>query len=221
MNFLTIVLIGVLALTTAAKLRRRRLVRAGRKRAQGGLKTCAHYLMLIGTAGFLCTVLSIIGALDWLPSSFEWPVGYSGKVIAMPGGGLLVPHTPSGRVQVYDAAGRFMRGWRVHTRGGSFKTALSDRAVEIYTARGQRRLRYSLDGRPLGETSYAPLEYDSIPPSGSGRIIPTTLWLWPFSHPFWCWALIIVGIVLAIRGDKRRERSPSIGESGELLGETP
>ena len=34
--------------------------------------------------------------MNWLPTSFEWPVGYTGGVVSTAEGLHVVPHTPSG-----------------------------------------------------------------------------------------------------------------------------
>src|SRR5436853_384195 len=75
------------------------------------LTITASCLMVVGAAGFFGTALSAAGGLNWLPSSFEWPVGYTGGVVSTSQGLHVVPHTPSGRVQEYDANWSFLTGW--------------------------------------------------------------------------------------------------------------
>src|SRR5579863_4024374 len=62
----------------------------------------AATLVIIGAIGFFGAALSASGGLNWLPNSFEWPVGYASGVVSTRDDLFVVPHTPSGRVQVYD-----------------------------------------------------------------------------------------------------------------------
>ena len=75
-------------------------------------------LLLIGVTGFLGAGFSSAGGLNWLPSSFEWPVGSVDGVVTTKDGLHVVPHTPSGRIQIYDSGWHFTRGWRVDAGGG-------------------------------------------------------------------------------------------------------
>src|SRR5262249_12353168 len=60
-------------------------------------------LAVIGSLGFFGNAFSDVGGLNWLPASFEWPCGYVSGVATTDSGLYVVPHTPSGRIQVYDA----------------------------------------------------------------------------------------------------------------------
>ena len=75
----------------------------------------------VGAMGFLGSMLSAVGGLNWLPDSFEWPAGYVDGVVYTNNGIYIVPLTPSGRVQLYDAEWKFIRGWHVDAGGGTFK----------------------------------------------------------------------------------------------------
>src|SRR5262249_50277691 len=97
---LLVVLIGGTFIISAA------LIPFSSERGRGWrrwLTTTASCLLVVGAAGFFGSALSAAGGLNWLPSSFEWPVGYASGVVSTPEGLHVVPHTPSGRVQVYDA----------------------------------------------------------------------------------------------------------------------
>ena len=144
----------------------------------------ANIMLGVGGAGFLGSALSALGGLNWLPPSFEWPVGYGSGIISMPDGTHVVPHRSSGRVQVYDPQWRFLRGWHVDAGGGTFKLlpAGGDR-IEVITARGDWRYTYTLDGHLVTRQSYSPASYLSFPEQGERRVVPTRPWLWLFSSP--------------------------------------
>jgi hypothetical protein len=67
------------------------------------LTITASCLLVLGGAGFFGAALSALGGLNWLPTRFEWPVGYTGGVVSSAEGLHVVPHDPTGRIQVYDA----------------------------------------------------------------------------------------------------------------------
>src|SRR5437773_3218687 len=62
----------------------------------------APFCLAIGAIGFFGSALSATGGLNWLPASFEWPVGTADNVVATADHFFVVPHTPSGRIQIYD-----------------------------------------------------------------------------------------------------------------------
>ncbi|MBI3863458.1 MAG: hypothetical protein HY290_16325 [Planctomycetia bacterium] len=159
----------------------------------------ASVFLVVGTAGFFGAFLSAGGGLNWLPESFEWPVGFADGVILMPDGTHVVPHSPSGRVQVYDRDWRFVRGWPVDAAGGTFKLLpAGDDRVEVITARRTLRHTYTLAGKLIESASYSPASYSSFPDRGEKVAVPTSLWLRSFSHPFYSWACGVVGMLILI-----------------------
>jgi hypothetical protein len=159
----------------------------------------ASCLMVVGAAGFFGSALSAAGGLNWLPNSFEWPVGYTGGVISTGEGLHVVPHTPSGRIQVYDADWSFLRGWHVDADAGTFKLgAPGGGRIEVITARGQWQYVFDLDGRLISKSTYRPKSYDSFPAEGASLVVPTSPWLWTFSHPGISWTVIAIGMGILI-----------------------
>src|SRR5687767_8604011 len=154
----------------------------------------AGVLGLFGVGGFFGAALSSMGGLDFL-GSFEWPIGYTSGVVWLPDGRYVVPHTPSGRVQVYDRALRFQRGWRINAGGGTFVVRASpDGKIEIDTARRSRHLVYDPAGRLLLDVGY-PMEESSArlaaPADALTLVIPTPWWKWPLTGPFYGWLCIL------------------------------
>lgn len=152
-------------------------------------------LTLIGMVGFFGMFLSVIGALDWLPRSFEWPVGRVTGVIELDEGVRAVPHTATNRVQLYDRDWRFLRGWRVDANGGVFTIQAGDNdTIEVFTARGQQHLVYNTLGEKIGTGD----NWNSHPPFYGGGVtwVPTPWWLWTFTHPLYSWLTLAAGMLL-------------------------
>ncbi len=200
---LVLLILAGAVVCVAAALRTRRKQR-GRVRAW---TAAGGTFLAAGIVGFLGTALAGAGGLGWLPSSFEWPVGLAAGVVVT-GDGFLVPHQPSGRLQVYDADWDFVRGWWVDAGGGSYKiTAVDDGEIEVVTARGNRRYRFDLEGRLRWTEVYVHGgAYDAFPELGELHLVPTAPWLWAFSHPFFSLATAGLGMVMLFHRDRLLER---------------
>lgn len=178
------------------------------------LATVASVLLAVGGLGFFGTGLSALGGLDWA-GSFEWPVGYATNVVTVPGD-FHALSTPSGRVQVYDAQWRFVRGWHIsHGDGPVRLIPLADGSIDVYTAKGQARYHYTLEGQLLNQGAFSE-DFESLP-KGDGMFVPTRPWLWVFSHPFISWGLLAGGLVMfgwidrtAPKRRRRKARAPAI-----------
>jgi hypothetical protein len=166
---------------------------------QRWLTITASCLMVVGAAGFFGCALSAAGGLNWLPSSFQWPAGYTGGVVSTADGTHVVPHTPSGRIQVYDASWTFVTGWHVDAGGGTFKLlAPAGGHIDVITARGRWHYVFAMDGRLISKNSYEPNSYNAFPEEGESVVVPTAPWLWTFSHPGISWAVLTTGIVILL-----------------------
>jgi hypothetical protein len=161
-----------------------------------GLTIPASCLMVIGAAGFFGAVFSAVGGLNWLPNSFEWPVGCASGVITTAEGLHVVPHTPSGRIQVYNANWSFRTGWHVDAGAGAFRLLPSPNGrIEVITSRGRLHYVFDMDGRLISENTFQPESYGSLP-EGESVIVPTAPWLWAFSSPGISWAVAVTGMVI-------------------------
>jgi hypothetical protein len=167
-----------------------------RSRRRLPLAILGSLLCVVGGAAFFGLALSCYGGLDGLGESFEWPMGTPQGVLTMPGGVRVVPHPPSGRVQIYDDHWRFLRGWRVDA-GGDFKLLPSgvDR-FDVISARGSWRHTYLLGGRMVARVDYSPLSYLSFPRVGERIQVPTAPWFLVFSSPFVSWAMSVIGMAM-------------------------
>ena len=164
----------------------------------------ASACLLIGAFGFFGSALSSYGGLNFLPHSFEWPNQGSDAALRLPDGEFVIPHTASGRIQVYDAELSFLRGWTIDAEGGVFALAPSQGSrFFVYTARGNYQFEYDVAGNLLSSRKYQgpyPRNHDSH------RIVELTIspLLWPFTDPIAAWLFAIVGMLLVIYLDKSK-----------------
>lgn len=186
--------------------------------AAGGarvLHVLVGVVFLYGCIGFFGQAAAATGGLSFIPSSFEWPVLWPEATAEDASGNSILGLASSGRVQVYDSRGRFLRGWFVEASGGVFRLQVtSSQQLEVFTARGRRRLVYSLQGALLEKDTYAPASYDVVITRPSvGRTVRAAWPLWPLASPFVAWALFacgMVGLALSERWFKRRNRPAPI-----------
>lgn len=151
-----------------------------------------------GWTGFFGCALASGGGMNWLPPSFEWPVGWSSGSVRLTDGRWAVPQAYAGRVQIYDPALHFVRGWQTDARGGSFALLpRDDGGVEVLTARGELRLAYDRDGAQIGSSVCTPRQFDEAQARAATIRVPTPLWGWTFTHPMIAWFAVLLGGVTA------------------------
>mgnify|MGYP007059429708 CR=1 FL=1 len=218
MHWLSILLVALIGGTVIVGVALIPLSSSGVTGLRRWLAVTASCLLAVGATGFFGSALSAVGGLNWLPASFEWPVGYVGGAVTTPQNLHVVPHTPSGRIQVYDADWTFRTGWHVDAGAGTFKLlSPSDGQIEVITARGERRIVFDLDGRLIAENTYRPKHYEDFPDPGESAVVPTAPWLWVFAHPAVSWGVAAAGMAILIFTQKpaRRKRAGGLrnGES--------
>jgi len=171
--------------------------------ASRGLIGLAGIFVIVGALGFFGSFLSAAGGLNWLPPSFEWPVGLASGVVSTKDHFFVVPHTPSGRVQVYDRHWKFVRGWHVDADGGTFQLKTSEAGrVEVITARGQWHYVFDLSGNLLSKQNYSPASYSFLEKEGQSQLVPTAPWLWVLSNPSYAWLSGAAGLALFFAVEK-------------------
>jgi hypothetical protein len=169
----------------------------------------------IGAVGFFGSALASLGGLKRLGADFEWPIGFASGVITTKDSIHIVPHTPSGRIQLYDLNWKFLRGWQVDASGGTFKlVGAASNQVEVVTARGRWHYEFDLNGHVLSKSTYAPASYSDFPESQEAHWLPLAPWLWVFSHPFLSWTSFIIGIVLVGTHDRLKKKAKRKKSSG-------
>lgn len=153
----------------------------------------ANILITIGAFGFFGSALASSGALkELIPNSFEWAVGTVDNAIKMDDGTIIVPHEPSGRIQIYDKHLSFQQGWFVNAGGGMFSVKLdSKNRLYVHTTRGDHKYLYDINGTLLSEGEEV---------EGSGKIVsvtvPTPWYMMFLVHPFIAWIMIALGMLL-------------------------
>ena len=164
-------------------------------------------LMAVGAIGFFGAALSSGGALDWLPESFEWPVGSAEGVVSTKDHFFAVPLSASGRVQVYDGNWKFVRGWRVNACGGNFRLFITDgNHIHVVTYRGAWHYVFELSGQLLSQSNYPAGTSDSFPKEGYSCTVPTPFWLWVFTGPFYSWIAAALGVALLAASTKKETK---------------
>ncbi len=165
-------------------------------------------MISVGMTGFVGCCLSAYGLLNWLPGSFEWPVGYSDDVITTEDGTNIILLTAAGRIQVYDNNWQFVTGWHIDARGGMFKFAsCKEGRLEVVTERNKYRFVFRLNGKEILRESYAPRIYSSFEQVGRFEFVPTSLFHWIFAKPLVAWLTAMVGAVIAYFATKTVKHS--------------
>ena len=159
----------------------------------------ASLLVAVGATGFFGSFISASGGLDWLPESFEWPIGLATGVVSTGDHFFAVPHPPSGRVQIYDSDWKFVNGWNVDAGGGTFRLFTSNtNQVNVVTSRGRWHYVFDLRGKLLAKENYPLDSNDPFPKQGASYTVRTAPWLWVFTNPFCSWLGAAAGMGLFI-----------------------
>jgi hypothetical protein len=174
-----------------------------------GLNLLTAVCLISGAVGFFGSALSSTGSLNWLPNTFEWPVGRAQNVLVSVSGKHIVPHVPSGRVQIYDRDLKFQRGWPVNASGGDFLlTPAADNEFYVLTQRNDYKYRYDLYGKLLSTERVKHEDYETITDVGYVVYIPTAVYLLVFVNPFLSWLAAMIGIILRFIGEGLDRRTP-------------
>ena len=188
-----------------------RVVRSQKKLTwKTGINFLASGCLVVGAFGFFGTVLSGTGALNWLPPSFEWPIGEAKGALVRDDGIIVAPHMPSGRIQIYNGDLEFQRGWYVPASGGNFKLAPIDHETfYLYTTRGNKTLVYDIYGSLLSSKN-TEIGTQLRLRRASGIVeIPTPLFMKVFVHPLIPWTVAAVGMLLLFWTGEFRKTKPN------------
>jgi hypothetical protein len=120
-------------------------------------------LFAIGALGFLGGFLFATAGNRFPIPSVEFPLGDVQDVAVDEDGNILLALGFYGRIQLYDSAGRFQRGWPADALGGSFTVAFRGaNVVASYAARRHSTILFDLAGTRLNE------EAEEAPPEHHG-----------------------------------------------------
>ncbi|HYV26318.1 MAG TPA: hypothetical protein VFA77_02210 [Candidatus Eisenbacteria bacterium] len=211
MKYLSTILIGVI-LTAWIFLGLKQLRSAIKEPGWRKLiRLLAATFICVGATGFFGTALIAIGGFKQLPSSFEWPIGRAEGVVLTKDSYFIVPHTPSGRVQIYDTNWKFLRGWNVDAGGGTFTLHITEtNRIHVETARGHTHYVFDLSGKLLSSETYSLTAYLALPKEGHAYSVPTPIWLWVFTSPFYSWLAAAAGLGLVILDRTTKQKTDHV-----------
>ncbi|WP_419806578.1 hypothetical protein [Terriglobus sp.] len=145
----------------------------------------------LGVVSFLGGGLFANGIVKVSPK-LNWPAGHANHVVSTTDGTHAVGLENLGRIQVYSPTWKFLQGWQIDAEGGDFSIVpQANKELYVYTARSKMLFVYSECGALIRSGSYEQ-EFADVP-KGDVVNVPTPWFLWPFSSPFTCWALAVVG----------------------------
>jgi hypothetical protein len=129
-------------------------------------KSPLHFLLLAPVAllfsyGWISCIFPASLAEYVVPSSWEWPVEPGSPVLGLRDGKTAVALGGMGapRVQIYDAEGRYMGGWFVHSYGGRLELvepevgkgdSQSEETVLVHVVKDHKVIQYTLAGEKIG-----------------------------------------------------------------------
>jgi hypothetical protein len=150
---------------------------------------------LYGWFAFFVQAAAASGGLSFLPPSLEFPVWRPDRAVR-DGTGRTIVGLPSGRIQVYDASGRFERGWFVPASGGDFVIAPPlDGRITVLTQRNVLRLVYDERGTLLSREAR---ERGAIVRGASAELpsgIAAPIVAWPLASPALALAVGFAGML--------------------------
>ncbi len=173
------------------------------------LRSIGSALMLLGVATFFAPVLTSQGQLDWLLKDREWPVLYSSNVLLFPDGTRVVPHEPSGRVQIYNAELEFIRGWTIETSGAWVVVPGMGETFFVYTARQRMKYEFDREGNTISAGTYSHEDepFSKLPVAEGWIEFERPLYLIPLSHPFSFLYFAILSIALNSWNEHLRKKA--------------
>jgi hypothetical protein len=197
---------------------------------------------------YVARVVSILiiaaGAIGWFDAlipavlpNVELPNTDVQDVAIFPGGAIATANPFFERIQIFDAAGRFLRGWTPHSSGGWFCLERADHQISSYSARGGILQRYDVNGRLLSSGTFddAMFPTDATNPTEcrldpavasvamkfpdasvsflNGRVVRLETQWWHYILPGSFYSMVIFTIGLILNPDWRRGIAGMISSS--------
>lgn len=160
------------------------------------LRGLSGFLVVFGAFSFFVPFVAVVGGLPFLGNGFEWPAGYSNNVVIDPEGNHIVAIPWMGRIQIYDAERRFVRGWWVPGGGDSdVKLRLLERGnIQVWQSKQNRGFAFARDGKLLWQLKITPDEFKNAQATPYRSTSFATRWYcWPLVHPICGWLTAVVG----------------------------
>jgi hypothetical protein len=165
------------------------------------------FLVLVGCAGFFAIDGAAANILK-VSNSFEWPAGYVKGVATMANGNQVVPLVSPGRLQLYDAKWKFLRGWHIEALTSDFRVECPPNGmIKVYTAKGHHLYTFTEQGELVSSTFYDG-DFRNLPANDSYIAVPTSPVGWLFSGQFVCLGVSFLGFLALGIVDKKTRRNP-------------
>ncbi|MHC4713418.1 MAG: NHL repeat-containing protein [Planctomycetota bacterium] len=120
------------------------------------LRTVAVILVLLGSAGWFGGFFAHSLEPDYVDRNTQLPLGWLEGVAVDNHGRIYCGLQFYSRIQVYDADGRFLRGWFLDAAGGVFRLRISKSGqLEVATVRNDMLYTYNADGELVEKRTQA------------------------------------------------------------------
>ena len=162
-----------------------------------GLLNLIAVLMLL--SGFVGS-FGLSMASNWIPSTFELPVGNSRNVIVTNNNNYIVPLSDSGKIQVYNNNKELIKAWYVDTNGSPFKLLpVGDNIFKVVAVGigGEFFLYYDITGKQLSsEEAYSISKNQDRARIEDTVYFPTPFYLLPYTGFVRSFIIAVLGIIL-------------------------
>lgn len=173
-------------------------------------KSPLHFVLIAPIAlvlsyGWISCIFPASLAEYVVPSSWEWPVGPGSPVINLSDGQTAVAlgDLAAPRVQIYDAEGRYIRGWFVHAYGWRLDFvepeaeeggSQSEETILVHVARDRKIIQYTLTGEKIG--AWPASETLSISKGRSTLAAYPICWYkLPLASPIFAGLMVFIGMI--------------------------
>jgi hypothetical protein len=166
-------------------------------RAMWALRCLCGFVLAFGAFAFLVPAAAVVGGLKFIGNDVEWPPGRSSQVVIDPQQNHIVVMNWIGRIQIYDAQRRFVRGWWFPGGGdGQVKLRFLEKGnLQVWQGKQYRSFVFTPAGKPFRQTKITPEEFEIVQGEPYTSATFTTPWyLWPLTHPVYGWLTAAAGM---------------------------
>lgn len=157
------------------------------------------------TPAFLLIIYGLLAvSASWwaqyvVPGSWEWPLPEETRVVVLDNDQRAAATANSGRVQIYDADGRYIRGWFVPDEGGRAAVAGTEgrNTVLVDLPEADKLILYGMNGLILRDDKRP--EHFKVEPSDrfQAMTFATPWYQWPLISRNRASALVMVGLLIS------------------------
>jgi hypothetical protein len=112
---------------------------------------------------FISIILIVIGQIGFLGGAIissrlvefkrELPLGNTEDIVVSRDGRIFLGLQFYGKIQSYDAKGKFLKNWDVDNSAGAFRLDICDDTLLVATARGDLLIKYNVEGKIIDKQS--------------------------------------------------------------------